>query len=185
MIKKLFISSFLVLTLVGCEERSTEEVVDSDNNQTEDVSQEDESTEEENSQNEQEDEDPYRDIESFVVSNDPVNLEEVHEDLTNFILHTVRVDKNDDTQEVISFFKVQNNTLSIGYSDFDEETFSPVLSSEDFDTSVEEETINSLDISEDSIIIKTDNHTYTFTSSVNNELTDDKGYTYELYNLGS
>lgn len=194
---KFLLSPLLSFMLVACGEQSTDEANEQNNAQTEEVSENDttestkqedttdnqNSTSSENLDTEQDDVDIFDEADLLAQTNDPVNLDETYESLNNFILYTIRSVNIDSDDEAIVFYKVDNGVLTTGLSELDEETSSPVLSRDHFKTDTEEDKIESIDITADTVGIYTDDDNYVFTQTANTELTDENGNTFELYDL--
>lgn len=194
---KFLLSSLLSFMLVACGEQTTDETAEQNDTQSENVAKDDTTDDSEqeniadsqnssstdNSNKEQEDDDIFDEVDFLVQTNDPVNLDETYESLDNFILYTLRSVNIETDDEAIIFYKVDNGILTTGLSEFDEKTSSPVLGSEHFETDTEEDEIELVDITTDSIVIYTDDDNYVFTQTANTELTDENGNTFELYDL--
>lgn len=169
---KLLLSLMTTMVLVGCQSGDDEEADGVDETTTEESTQTQEISIQIVFQNELSDQEPieYTDLEGtediLLFSPDVNEAHSVSEDyVPSYIL----------------FYNLVDETLKVGHTSFDQDNESAMLGSSDFQEHIKEYAVTDVQFTEDSVLIETDAETFEFTEVTVNEVEDQDGNTYLIY----
>lgn len=192
--KRLILGIVSSLVLVGCQTNDTpdsnqesevnNELIENDAETDEEANEFDDTSSEET---ESEGFDLQLVLQHELADEEPLCFNEINENSDEIFFYSPDIDipmdnNNDDYNTIVQYYNIVENELILGLTSYDqniEET--PILSSSDFEDSIEKYTIKNISVEDKTVTVETESDTFMFTYSNDNQIEDEIGNTYTIY----
>lgn len=192
--KRLILGIVSSLVLVGCQTNDTpdsnqesevnNELIENDAETDEEANEFDDTSSEET---ESEGFDLQLVLQHELADEEPLCFNEINENSDEIFFYSPDIDipmdnNSDDYNTIVQYYNIVENELILGLTSYDqniEET--PILSSSDFEDSIEKYTIKNISVEDKTVTVETESDTFMFTYSNDNQIEDEIGNTYTIY----
>lgn len=192
--KRLILGIVSSLVLVGCQTNDTpdsnqesevnNELIENDAETDEEANEFDDTSSEET---ESEAFDLQLVLQHELADEEPLSFNEINENSDEIFFYSPDIDipmdnNSDDYNTIVQYYNIVENELILGLTSYDqniEET--PILSSSDFEDSIEKYTIKNISVEDKTVTVETESDTFMFTYSNDNQIEDEIGNTYTIY----